>query len=103
MIDQLHGLRCTLGDVLMDARAAKPQGMLVADVEPQVLPAPRPLRGLVLNPVEIMRVLLEIEKWVGQQTGYWLRELKSGLGGLWATSHAVLATTIVCPYCPSSP
>jgi hypothetical protein len=80
LTDQLYALRRTLSDVLVDARADAPEGILVADVEPRLTPAPKPVAGIDLTPLEKARVLIEVQGWVGQQTGHWLRELKTALG-----------------------
>lgn len=83
LVDQLHALRGTLADVLVDARLVAAEGLLAADVEPGPLePAPRVLGGLVLQPLDLPNLLRQFERWYAQSSGACLRELKLSLAAL---------------------
>jgi hypothetical protein len=77
LLDQLGGLRRELGDLLADAeitfRRRAGDGFPGPRLDPDIPPAPRVLRGIELQPLELGRVVLELERWFARNVANQLR------------------------------
>jgi hypothetical protein len=80
-LEQARALRRDLADLLADAEGVwlsdKPAIPIVSVETHDIPPAPRLLGGIELEPFDVFRYLLELEKWFAQQLGVQMRAMSA--------------------------